>query len=492
VELPFTIVFEPPSRSELRALLRMRGHWAAGLTVALAIGVIYVLVSVSRADAGVAVAEAPLRLGSRPTGAAVWVDGRERGFTPLALAVEPGTHRVVLKRPDSLDRQYSVDVGPAGAAVDALLWRQQPVVTRLRPSLPGASLADVRLLDDGRLGLTLELPPGRDLEAWRLEPWSGAVEQVMPNVAGARLEFAADGKHLAYLGGDVGPPAAPASGGYYSGVLPLDSVVWLADTDGGAAPASRLVGWRAPLEAGERLVDVSWSPRTDRVLAVATEPLAGGGGRSRGWLVQANGQAAQSVLNIPSQVVQGTASWSPDGQHVVFVAHAGAVNALCVLGVDGSFRYVADLDPSSGPPLGYPLVSWSPDAQRMLFVAPHQHPPGVAFDWLTPDTRHALYVASLDQPTPVGLSDTLVDQVTWRDDGQLLGLWRTAPDAPLRIRLMNESGGDAQDLLEVPFQPGATYAAAWDLVRGNLLVASRTSAGGTDYWLARLAADASR
>ena len=28
MELPFTIVFEPPGRSELRALLRMRGHWA--------------------------------------------------------------------------------------------------------------------------------------------------------------------------------------------------------------------------------------------------------------------------------------------------------------------------------------------------------------------------------------------------------------------------------------------------------------------------------
>jgi Tol biopolymer transport system component len=253
-----------------------------------------------------------------------------------------------------------------------------------------------------------------------------------------------------------------------------------------------VIGWRAPLEDAEQLVDVSWSPHAEHLLAVAGEPLPGGGARSRVWLVAANADSAASILTIPSQVVPGTTSWSPDGQHVVFVAHAGAVNALCLLGTDGTFRYVADLDPSSGPPLRYPLATWSADSQRLVFVAPHQHLPGVAFDWLTPDTRHALYVATLDQPTPIGLADTQVDQATWREDGQLLGLWRATADGPLRVRLMNSAGGDGHDLLEVPFQAGSAYAATWDLARANLVVASRNSVGGVDYWLARLAADASQ
>jgi hypothetical protein len=189
-------------------------------------------------------------------------------------------------------------------------------------------------------------------------------------------------------------------------------------------------------------------------------------------------------------VVPGTAVWSPDGLHVAFVAHAQQVNALCLLGVDGSFRYVADLDPSGGPPLTYPSVSWSPDSQRLLFVAPHQHLPGAAFDWLSPDSQHALWVASLDQPTPSGLADTRLDQAAWREDGQVLGLWRPSADSPLRIRLTDAAGAASQDVLELPLQVGPQYAAAWDLARAEVLLASRSttgSPGGLDFWLARLA-----
>ena len=50
MELPFTVVFEPPSQKELRAALRMRGTWVAGLIVVLAIGTAVLLWTVSRAD----------------------------------------------------------------------------------------------------------------------------------------------------------------------------------------------------------------------------------------------------------------------------------------------------------------------------------------------------------------------------------------------------------------------------------------------------------
>jgi hypothetical protein len=122
----------------------------------------------------------------------------------------------------------------------------------------------------------------------------------------------------------------------------------------------------------------------------------------------------------------------------------------------------------------------------MLFIAPHQHLPGVAFDWLQPDTVRAMYVATVDQPQPAALADTPVEAATWREDGQLLGLWRTGSDSPLSIRLLNgATGGSGQDLLDLPLKSSAEFGAMWDLAHANLLIANRSSTG-TEYWLTRL------
>ena len=170
---------------------------------------------------------------------------------------------------------------------------------------------------------------------------------------------------------------------------------------------------------------------------------------------------------------------------MAFLAHAGELSALCLLGIDGTFRYLADLDPAWGPPLPYPPVAWSTDGQRLLFVAPHQHPIGAPSGWLQPDPQHALFVADVAEPTPLALGDTNVDFATWREDGQLLGLSRAGPDAPLSLRLLG-GGGDQQQLLELPLRLPASYAAAWDPARARLLVATSNASGGVEYWLARL------
>src|SRR5437868_12487941 len=151
VELPFTIVFEPPSWSELRALLRMRGHWVAGLIIALTIGTAYVLANVARADSETINALMPLVVTSQPPGASAIVDGHDHGVTPVDLRVEPGSHRVLLKDREALEIRYMVEVGSGGTELNAVLWRHQPKLTRLRPALPGATLTAVRLLDDGDL-----------------------------------------------------------------------------------------------------------------------------------------------------------------------------------------------------------------------------------------------------------------------------------------------------------------------------------------------------
>jgi hypothetical protein len=266
------------------------------------------------------------------------------------------------------------------------------------------------------------------------------------------------------------------------GDAPAAVVWWSGPEEAGTASGA----WRAALEPAEQLVDVSWSPTSDRLLIVSKLLLAGGAVSSRFWLLDAQTQLAQPVLSLPSEIVLGSEVWSPTDGSLVFVAHAGQVNALCLLGVDGTFRYLADLDPSSAPPLAYPPVVWSVDGRQLLFVAPHQHPPGAPAGWLQSDPRHAVYIASTDQPTPVALGDTDVDLVRWREDGLLLGLGRASLDSPLSLRLLSRTAGSPKQLLELPLRPPGAYAAVWDQRRARLLVASQMAAGGIDYWLVRL------
>lgn len=480
MELPFTVVFEPPSQQELRALLRMRGTWVAGVLAALAIGTFLFISSASRADAGASGPPQPLDLTSRPSGAAVWLDGHERGRTPLALALEPGPHSLVLRANDVLDATYAVPPAAQPAALEAVLLRRQPGVVRVRPTLPGAVLSDVRSLADGELALSLALPPGRLLQAWRLDPLSGEVHSLLTDVASARLAVAPDGRQIAYVGQDIGPPASPGSAEHSA------SVLWLV-SDGQSVPGN---GWRAPLAAGEGLLDASWSPQADRLLAIGAQVLPGGATRSRVWFVAADGQSAREVLSLPSDVVPGSELWSPDGQHVAFVAHAAEVNALCLLDLDGSFSYVADLDPSSTPRLAYPPATWSADSQRLLFVAPHQHPPDQPLGWLQTNPSHALFVATVGQPTPALIGATEVDLATWREDGQLLGLGRPSADGTLVVSLLGTPGSSGQRLVDLPLKPNIGFAATWDVARARVLVASPAQGGGVDYWLAMLGVEA--
>src|SRR5260370_24694086 len=108
MELPFTVVFEPPSQDELRAVLRMRGTWVAGLIVVLAIGTAVLLWNVTRADAVSGGAVASLQLASQPPGPSIWLDGHAHGVTPLDVFVDPGVHTLLLKSADTLDGPSAV------------------------------------------------------------------------------------------------------------------------------------------------------------------------------------------------------------------------------------------------------------------------------------------------------------------------------------------------------------------------------------------------
>jgi PEGA domain len=486
VELPITVVFEPPSLGELRALLRRRRWWVAATAIlALVIGLVLVVACVSRAEAEATAGSVPLSITSHPAGATILVDGHHRGHAPALLQVAPGRHRVALRSDAAVDADYAVDVTRQGTWLDARLWRREPLLRRLRPSLPGALLDAVYPLDGGRVALVTRSASDAqaELHAWDLDPVGGRIEPRATALPGSRLALTGDGAQLAYIGRDVGPSAARSPWLDARRVADTsNSIVWHT-AEGQAAHAAPRPMWRAP--AGEALVDLSWSPTRDAVLAVTASDVSDGTRRSRLFLLAANAAlSATELIGLPSTVVLGAYAWSPNGQHVAFVAHAGALNALCLLGRDGSFRYLADLDASETPPLPYLPVAWSPDSQRLLFVAPRQQLPTPAEGWLNRPPRRVLYVADVDAPDPRLVAEVDAEVAAWREDGRIVLAARQRDDGRLDIQLLDEEG-QARTLVKLPLRVGPRYAVAWNTHLGQLLVADATG-GGTEFWLVGL------
>ncbi|MBV9171123.1 MAG: PEGA domain-containing protein [Chloroflexi bacterium] len=481
MEFPIEVVFEPPSRSELRAWLRLRRVWVVCVLVLLAVGIAAGLAELGRADALASAPGVPLRIASHPSNARVWVDNRERGRTPLELSLAPGHHSAAIRAPGAHDGNYEVDVGMPGASLDANLFRAQPVVARIRPALPGATLDDVRLLDDGELALTAMLAPGQ-LETWRLDPSTGAIEPILTEITATRVAVAKDGTYAAYVGGDIGPRALTADQQATSG-----AVLWLQST----ASSGTYAGWRPP--PGEVVLDASWSPRAEALLVVTGRraSTADPAPLTRLWWVDHTADAARELRSLPSVVVPGSESWSPDGQHVAFVVHAGALNALCLMSADGSFRYLADLEGSSGPPLPYAPVGWASDSQHLLFSAPEQfRAPPAPSTWFQTTPVHVVFEASVSEslPTPVGAAQFAVPG--WAPDGRIVGLGRagSGDDAKLAVEVLS-SGNRLDRILDVPLNATRNFAAEWDSAHSRAVVANRTSLGSIEYWSVLLGAD---
>ncbi len=160
----------------------------------------------------------PLALNSTPNAATVSVDGRARGRTPTTVLVAPGRHEILLGRPDTFDARYQLDVGPDGATVAADLWRRQPEARRLRPTFPGATVVGASFLADGRVVLTVALPPDdeRQRRGSSTRPAaSSASDRPMPAEGGAVTQTV-----RASLTSPAGSPQTPAATGSTSSGSP--------------------------------------------------------------------------------------------------------------------------------------------------------------------------------------------------------------------------------------------------------------------------------
>ena len=145
--LRFTIALGRPSRAELLTLV--------GGLLLVGSAAIWVSTAAQRTPAP---PDAPpdtaaLAITSTPSGAAVVVDGHERGSTPATLHLSLGQHQVALSAQGAIDEPRSIALGADGLSLVVDLWRAHPTMTYLKPPLPGAMVVGAGFLDDGRLAL---------------------------------------------------------------------------------------------------------------------------------------------------------------------------------------------------------------------------------------------------------------------------------------------------------------------------------------------------
>jgi hypothetical protein len=250
----------------------------------------------------------PMVVVSNPDGAEIRVDNRELGRTPATVNV-PRDSVLVLRSIGFLDSFVS-----AGTQnVNAELWRAQPDMRHVRPPTPGTSIASADFLPDGRVALSVELPPGGERQAWAYNPVAArAVRLGRVATPGAplpsRVAIAPDAVHTAnivYLDGLDNTPADQ---------LNVDG------PDGSQQPLGSVA-------VGERLLDATWSPRSDGVLVLSRRQLAGAA-RYRLRFARTDGQV-RNVAELPGEPVAGSWVWATGRDSVCIPGTRSCGNFPC-------------------------------------------------------------------------------------------------------------------------------------------------------------------
>ena len=485
---------------------------------------------------------ATLQVTSQPDGATVLVDGRQKGRTPLLLAVSKTTHILLVKHPEAVDEQRQVTVS-TDMNVSVNMWRRRPDAVQLRPTYPGASISDAAFLADGRLALSMALPAqtggltgGVLREAWIFDPASGRLQPFDTTGAGPRaamLAVSPDGRSVAYLQGEQ----SSAQPGVRS---PRLREVWVT-VSGNSGPPVRVFALSSkndtaapalPSPEVEELHDVTWTPDGTHLLVTAQLVSIAGGfpaaPRSRLLLVEAPVDNQETpappieLVTLPATVVRGSYTWAPDGHWVAFLTQAsggpGSAEFVALCAVDTSaggavngFRYVSDLvrqpDPASLLPIA--SVAWAPIPDgRLVYAAATPkvtvtNPLGLP---MSSGGDPGLFLAmpagpalSAEEGRRLGAGSGLIAPA-WRatadpDSPGLLALSRSQQGSkPLVVRGLNPVDGTDQNLgIELPSTVGASGAvtARWDLAHGRLLIVAHpdgSTAGVLEYWLVQLQA----
>jgi hypothetical protein len=370
---------------------------------------------------------------------------------------------LVLRQDGFLDTFVSV----RAPSVDVVLWRAQPDVRHVRPPMPGTSIASADFLPDGRVALSVEVPPAGERQAWAYDP--GAAQAVR-------------------LGRVATPGAAlPSWVGIAPDAVHTSAIVHIDGLDN--APADELTidgpeGSQQPLDSpalGERLLDASWSPRSDGVLVLSRRQIAGGVGY-RIRFAGTDGQV-RDLVELPGEPVAGSWVWAVEGRSVAFLVHSAATTSLVSLDLStGDLRYLDDLSTDTLPVSGaIAPASWKPSGE-LLYSGPPRT------DESSAGTGPVLY-----QVAPLRTDSHRVGDVqpVWapavQSTGTVMTLARGENDSLVLRPIDNNGHVLAQQRLGI--QVAGTFAARWDLVHRQLLIVRGSPSGGIDVLLARFGAD---
>jgi len=261
------------------------------------------------------------------------------------------------------------------------------------------------------------------------------------------------------------------------------NAVWV--SDGGGAP--RLMYVLPQSQGTAQITSLTWEPGSWQLLAVVANPGASGGAQSRLVLLSGDGAgSARELIDLPGAVIDGSFTWSPDGQQVAFLAKSSSTTSLCLLNVtSGRFRALSDVG-GTADSLPVAEVAWRPGDGQIVFSAEEPGQNAVSLWGFGGTPAAKLYSADATAGPVSVFSGAPLRGPAVLSDGTVLGFARGKGGA---IALEAVGQGTSPEVVAGTGLNHDRFAARWDLAhRQALIVAIGSSSDGSDHvqlWLAR-------
>jgi Tol biopolymer transport system component len=187
---------------------------------------------------------------------------------------------------------------------------------------------------------------------------------------------------------------------------------------------------------GSALRRLTWTPGIEQFPSVSSdgrvayEGTGPNGGRSRIWVMNADGSAQTQVSPGNDLGVDTDPEWSPDGTSIAFASTRGGTWSLWVMNADGSgLRRVSDVFASS--------VAWSPDGRQLAYTG-----------------LGGIGVVGLDGSSPhvVTAPGAFADGPSWSPQGDQIVFSRSNAGYPGELYVVNLDGSGERQLTSGGFK----------------------------------------
>lgn len=472
-KLPFTLVVEAPTLAEVRRWPRRPAFWLFLLVMATAGGTTWV--ARRHAESPQPAASTTVHVETTPAGARVLIDGQARGLTPTDVAMSSGKHVVRLELAGFAEAAYRLDLAHNGSdSISARLWKTQPQLVQLHPTVPGTTIGDAQFLRDGRVALTISFPTTGQ-QVWIIDS-EGRSQQAGSSQLAQRVALSPNASSI-----------ATATANDRGGVATRATEVQVASASSSAS--SRTVYTTDP-SVDEDITDLTWAPDGSHLL-IAVSSHASSGAQTRLLWANTDGPSVKPLVQFPGEVVAGSYDWFADSSAVALLIHTQAAVALCVLQLPaGTLHYLGDTAAAPGSAAPFPPLSWSPDGTKVVYEGA---PPAnsLALGWFAAKPSIPLLISNVDGSETHKLPGPGALFPAWRPDQTLVGFAKPNSGKPVPlISLGPPSTG--QTLAELPLPTSSQLGARWDLAHDQVLVSAADGGGFNPpaYWWVRLGSEA--